>query len=602
MNYPLKKDYVLVFILFLCFFALYAYTAPGGVFNGDTGEIATTVNILGLAHPTGFPLYMLSGKLFTLLIPWKDVAFRLNIYSAVLTAGAVALIFISFRSLNVAVTPSILASLIFGMGRNTIWSNAGTANVYALSLFLALVLFNLLIQWQRTNHRKFLYWYAFLFGLSLGNHVIIIIMAIPFLFMLWQEFKLNKQIKISFYALLFSIFPLFQYMYIQFAYARNTIITWGDISSFRGFIDYITQRDFAFKMSARTIDDSTLFLNTLVNLLSTEFTVIFFIIALLGFVIFKAKYKLLLSFIAYLILANISIMFFYGNSLDVVVLYRYLFLIYIAFAISLALFLDIYFNKYSFRKNKPAFIVSLAIILLLIGLQFKAAFADNNRHTNYIVSDYAENLFLTLEKDSIIFTIGDAATDSLWYLQSNNYRTDVVVIADHLLTYDWYVAQLHRKYGNKIPLQIMGVKTPSGKETVDKRRVEIIKVNFKLWPIYLNYFDPVILSETPDFSIIPLGILYKIESKNWHNIQLLKERNDYLWDSYKLRGFARKYDGEDLQGLIDAYPRSLFNLASSYINLRLQLDAKKALEKALILRPDYELAEKRLKLLESTQP
>lgn len=599
MNNFIKKDNVWAFGLFLFFSAIYVYTAPPGVFNGDTGEIATAVNLLGLAHPTGFPLYMLSGKLFTFITPWRDTVFSLNIYSSILTAGAVALIFFSFRSLNIALTPSIFASLIFGAGRNTIWSNAGTARIYALSLFLTLILVNLLIRWQKTNNKKFLYWYAFFFGLSLGNHLIIIVMGMPFLFMLWREFKLNKQIKTLSHALLFFILPLSQYVYIWFAYTRNTIINWGDISTLKGFINYITQRDFAFKMSARTVDDSILFFRTLTNLLSTEFTVIFFIIALLGLIILGVKHKPLFLFFTYLIVASILIMFLYGNSLDVIVLYRYLFLIYIAFAISLAFFFNIFFNKY--HQNRSVFLMALVIISLVISLQFKIAFTDNNRHTNYVVGDYAENVFLTLEEDSIIFVIGDSATSSLWYLQSTNHRPDVIVIADHLLTYDWYIAHLHRKYGNKIPAQIVEIKAISGKETTDKRRSEIIKANFKSRSIYLNYFDPVILSGTTNFSLIPLGILYKIEDKSWNNGQLLKESNDYLWGNYKLRGFGKRYKEEDLMGLVDAYPRSLFNIASSYINLGLRLDAKKALEKALMIKPDYKLAERKLKLLKESE-
>src|SRR5438045_9307008 len=48
--------------------------------------------VLGVPHPTGYPLYVLLGKLFTLL-PVGDVAYRVNLSSAVYMAGAVGVLY-----------------------------------------------------------------------------------------------------------------------------------------------------------------------------------------------------------------------------------------------------------------------------------------------------------------------------------------------------------------------------------------------------------------------------------------------------------------------------------------------------------------------------
>ncbi|MCZ7666312.1 MAG: DUF2723 domain-containing protein [Chloroflexi bacterium] len=54
---------------------IYLLTMPAAVGQADTFEFQVVVPQLGIAHPTGYPLYLLLGKLFTLL-PLGTVAWR----------------------------------------------------------------------------------------------------------------------------------------------------------------------------------------------------------------------------------------------------------------------------------------------------------------------------------------------------------------------------------------------------------------------------------------------------------------------------------------------------------------------------------------------
>src|SRR6266542_808761 len=60
--------------LFLVAGALYVYTLAPTVLPGDYAEFQMCAAILGIPHPTGYPLYILLGKVFTLL-PVGDVAY-----------------------------------------------------------------------------------------------------------------------------------------------------------------------------------------------------------------------------------------------------------------------------------------------------------------------------------------------------------------------------------------------------------------------------------------------------------------------------------------------------------------------------------------------
>ena len=46
----------------------------------------------GFAHPTGYPLYLMLGWLWTHLVPIRDPAFRMNLFSALWGGVAVGLV------------------------------------------------------------------------------------------------------------------------------------------------------------------------------------------------------------------------------------------------------------------------------------------------------------------------------------------------------------------------------------------------------------------------------------------------------------------------------------------------------------------------------
>src|SRR5918911_702298 len=82
--------------IFAAALLLYARTLAPSVLPGDYAEFQMCAAILGVPHPTGYPLYVLLGKLFTLL-PVGDVAYRVNLSSAVYMAGAAGVLFATGR-------------------------------------------------------------------------------------------------------------------------------------------------------------------------------------------------------------------------------------------------------------------------------------------------------------------------------------------------------------------------------------------------------------------------------------------------------------------------------------------------------------------------
>ena len=71
----------------------YALGACPTIFVGDSGELVAAVDILGIPHPSGYPLYVMLGKLWTLLLPVGSVAYRMSLFSAACAAAACAVLY-----------------------------------------------------------------------------------------------------------------------------------------------------------------------------------------------------------------------------------------------------------------------------------------------------------------------------------------------------------------------------------------------------------------------------------------------------------------------------------------------------------------------------
>jgi 4-amino-4-deoxy-L-arabinose transferase-like glycosyltransferase len=69
-------------------FAVYAVAAPAGTYWLDSAELSAAAVQMGSPHPTGFPLYCIAAKAAS-LIPFGELAFRINLVSAACAALAV---------------------------------------------------------------------------------------------------------------------------------------------------------------------------------------------------------------------------------------------------------------------------------------------------------------------------------------------------------------------------------------------------------------------------------------------------------------------------------------------------------------------------------
>ena len=142
-----RLDRRLAIVLFALFLGLYSRTLAAGLLFGDPGEFQFAAWRFGLAHPTGYPLYLLLGGSWQHLAALFGVepATSLNAFSAFLAAAAVAIFYLAVLGWLPNRTPSAriaacIAALLIGVNP-TLWSQALIAEVYALhALFIVLFL------------------------------------------------------------------------------------------------------------------------------------------------------------------------------------------------------------------------------------------------------------------------------------------------------------------------------------------------------------------------------------------------------------------------------------------------------------------------------
>ncbi|MGF1470761.1 MAG: DUF2723 domain-containing protein [Rubrobacteraceae bacterium] len=135
----------------------------------DAGLFQVRAYMLSISHPTGYPTYLLLAKLFTYL-PVGDVAYRINLVSAVFGAGAVLMLYILCRQITGRILPSVVAAALFGVSQ-AFWSQAVVAEVYTLNAFFVALSISVLLLWRDKRRDRYLLLWAFLVGLAMTNHM-----------------------------------------------------------------------------------------------------------------------------------------------------------------------------------------------------------------------------------------------------------------------------------------------------------------------------------------------------------------------------------------------------------------------------------------------
>lgn len=157
-------------------FAVYALSLNGAVAYWDTGEMQVVPWILGIAHPTGFPAYVVIGWIFVHAVPLASVAWRASLLSALslsVAAWAIARICTTLFD-RPWVAGGVAIAFAFG---EVAWSRATRAEVHTMAAAFALLALAAAVQWYRNPRPVSLYASALCCGLGVATHPIVALFA-----------------------------------------------------------------------------------------------------------------------------------------------------------------------------------------------------------------------------------------------------------------------------------------------------------------------------------------------------------------------------------------------------------------------------------------
>ncbi|MBC8390233.1 MAG: DUF2723 domain-containing protein, partial [Actinobacteria bacterium] len=268
---------------------IYILTLEPKLVGGDTGWYANQIPEMSLMVPTGYPTFSMCLKLFTYL-PIGDLAYRLNLFSAIFGALTILFLFLSINKLVKNEFISFISSMIFAF-IVPFWEVANRLEFDTLNCFFIILLIFSAILYSENKTRKYLYFFFFCLGLSLTNHPLaFFLVPAILLYVIIVNPGIFKSIKAIFISILFFILPLLSYFYLLI----RSLQGYGEVNSFLRLFYYVTGRGVTGELHGGSFGDKSIslilkVLKDYLNMVYDTYGIVLIIIAVIGFIFLIRK-------------------------------------------------------------------------------------------------------------------------------------------------------------------------------------------------------------------------------------------------------------------------------------------------------------------------
>ncbi len=475
----LKKYYHVLTGLIV--FIFYLKTLAPSVTQIDCGELSAVQATLGIAHPTGYPLFTIIGHLFSLLpFPFSTI-FQLNMLVALWCAIGVGVFSFTIKMIldnidkfikpnqkklsekkqkkksakgnqqgqnsnfQLSESTNLFASVFGGLllaFSKTFWFQSTSVEVYSLHIFLlSFIIYFLLKAYIKSfEDDKFINWLVFAFFLAMGftNHMttLLILPGVAYLFFSRYGFNQKSFKKIGLMLLIFFPVLILVYSYLPIRASQQPLINWGNPIDLERILRHISGKQYQVWLFT-SMDAAKKQLGYFFDILPAELT-FGLITAVVGmFYSFKKARKIFLFiFISFLFTVLYSI------NYDIADIDSYFLLAYVMLAF-FSSFAVIFFFEYATKNNIGPGLVN-AILIVIVVLQIGFNIKDVNQSDTYIFEDYTKSLLNSVPENSIVFSYQwDYFVSASYYFQFvEDYRKDITIIDKELLRRSWYYNQL----------------------------------------------------------------------------------------------------------------------------------------------------------------
>jgi hypothetical protein len=403
-------------------FALYIGTLAPGLLPADSGEFQVVCWVLGIAHPPGYALYTMLGRLFTLL-PLRNPAWRVNLYGAVCGALTLAVVARTVRRLSDSNAAGVLAAGMLGLA-TSFWAQSTTANIRSLTaLFTALCVASLL-QWQRTRAQRDLLLFALCFGLSVGHHASSGLLGLGFLaFLLACEPRIVLAPRRWLPALGVFIASFVVLLYLPIRSAMQPAFDPAPIRTWSDFTSHVLASGFGGDMLYfRTWPELAARLGVWLQIIRLQFGVLLPIAVLLACVpLARGNRRALLLIVAVLVINTLAAVTYRAPQTT-----EYLIPSYVAWTLLLGCGLGVALRAWPRRQIWAPLLALLTTAVAILAARNYPSFAALHRDDS--TRTYADAVLRDAPEGALVLSGWHQAT-GMWYLQQvEGLRPDVEVV------------------------------------------------------------------------------------------------------------------------------------------------------------------------------
>jgi len=470
-------------LIFLLSFAGFVFFLTPNINTGDGGELVTTSHYLGVAHPSGYPLYLLIAKMF-IFLPFGNMAFKVTLMSAMASALILTLMYLLVERLT-SCKWSALFTVTLLFQAYAFFTQSVIAKFYPLNLLLILLIsiiwilhLNYFSEDSKTirenseSSNRNVYLSAFILGIALANHHTALLIAGPLALVVCieeltfyrrhfgaggkcqiaDEEKTENIIlrrRLSGYAriigasllLLLSGFLINAYLLIRGG--KNVFFNPSPIKDLDTLYAVLTRQAYgesgSITAASNAISGLDVYLDSLKHFISAmamNFSIFSFVPFVIGclYLFRKNLASFLFTFISLLLYGPFIISLTLGSSdISEIMYYMVLNQYFLPALVFFTLFAGIGFYQIRLwleRFNLPFLAKTLAVMLAFFPLVFLVQRAvDSNYRTNHVPYQYTKDTYTILPVNSMLITFGDNANYQGWYLKSaGRYREDICQI------------------------------------------------------------------------------------------------------------------------------------------------------------------------------
>lgn len=565
----LSHKIILAAIISLFSFTVFLFTLHPSISPyRDSGDLVVASKTLGIAHPPGYPVYVMSGKIASIIIPWGNIAYRINITSALF--GALSVFFAVLIMDSVSMLP-VFVALLFVFSPS-FWRLSQVSEMYSLNALFAAIIIYTASRLGRNN----LILASFLCGFASGNHQTIILIVPALLWLCIRSYG-AKTLAVTglFFIIGFSV-----YLFLPIRSFTGPLLNWGDPENLRNFLRAITRADYGGlrlhpEQSTFSWTVPVIFAHIKVYLLSLvkQFTVIGAILGIWGIYVTRNdrffRYlliALLFSGPGFIILSNLPP----GEKTTLPILEPHLImpgLIFIFFIFAACA--KTFNNRYGRFIVVAAACISLAVHL-----------PECNYRSHFFAYDYGRNLLITAEKNSFLFNPDDPTAFITSYLETVEKKRDDIRLIAYYRTL-WGYSRIKKLYPEILPRR----------EITSAQELEsvILNDNRQKYSIYSELPGKF----PPGYDSYPRGLLYRLSS----NGEFSPSDDPFIF--YRMRGDFRVLDTYDFftNQVISYSASARSNIGLSYARLEKYDIAKQQYFHALSIDRNLDAAQNNMGIL-----